>query len=125
MSEGYRGRAEIAVDGRSVVVDVQLADWFDPISGRHRWRGRLRDLASAFAPDAPPATGTELTVALLGPDEAIPATARVTDVDLWGSHMIDGISAPPYPAGPDDFDLLDEGLPDTPIRTGDTPPEHP
>ncbi|MBH0123029.1 DUF4873 domain-containing protein [Rhodococcus sp. NPDC003382] len=118
MSEGFRGRAEVAVAGRQVVVDVELADWFDPISGRHRWRGRLRDLASAFAPDAPPSTGTELTLTLLDPDHAATATARVTDIDLWGSHMIDGISPPPYPVGPDELDLPDD---DT---FGDTHPEH-
>ncbi|WP_068159017.1 DUF4873 domain-containing protein [Rhodococcus phenolicus] len=111
MSEGYRGRAEVVVGGRQIVVDVELADWFDPISGRHRWRGRLRDLAAALAPDAPPATGTELTLTLPDRGHAGTATARVTDVDLWGSHMIDGIDPPPYPVGPDDADLLDTDLP--------------
>ncbi|WP_138996313.1 DUF4873 domain-containing protein [Rhodococcus zopfii] len=120
MSEGYRGRAEILVDGRQVVVDVQLAGWFDPISGRHRWRGRLRDLAAALAPDAPPSTGTELTVTVLDTGRAATATARVTDIDLWGSHMIDGISSPPYPAGPDELDLLDGDRPDPDLPATDT-----
>lgn len=102
MSEGFRGRAQVDVGGTVIVVDVQLADWFDPISGRHRWRGRLRDLAAALAPSDPPATGTELALTLLGPDPLLDpdrsatTTARVTGVDLWGSHMVDGLSAPPY-----------------------------
>lgn len=91
---GYRGPAEVTVADRHVVVDVQLSGRFDPLRGRHVWRGRLRNLTEALAPGTRLAAGTEVTIRVPGADG--PATARITEIDLWGSHMVDGISPPPY-----------------------------
>lgn len=95
---GYRGPADVAVGDRKSVVDVQISDRFDPIFGRHVWRGRLRGLGDAF-PDTDLSPGTEVTLTVPGADG--PSIARITEVDLWGSHMVDGLSRPPYPLAQD------------------------
>lgn len=92
---GYRGPAEVAVGGRRAVLDVQISDRFDPLLGRHVWRGRLRGLADALGSDTVLTSGTEVLLTVPGATE--PAAARITEVDLWGSHMVDGLSRPPYP----------------------------
>lgn len=97
---GYRGPAVITVGDRPGQVDVHLYGWFDPISGRHVWRGRLRELAVAFPPDTDLRAGTTLTIEVPGAEDI--ATARISEVDLWGSHMVDGTSPPPYATLSDD-----------------------
>ena len=99
---GYRGRAEVTVGDRSAVVDVEISGRFDPLLGRHVWRGRLRKLTEALGEGASPASGTSVTISVPGAPN--PATARISEIDLWGSHMIDGTSRPPYPLGADDAD---------------------
>ncbi|UYP18186.1 DUF4873 domain-containing protein [Rhodococcus sp. Z13] len=101
---GYRGPAEVTVGERSVVVDVEISGRFDPLLGRHVWRGRLRRLAEALGSGASADRGTTVTLTVPGAAEA--ATARVTEIDLWGSHMVDGLSRPPYPL-PTDEDGVD------------------
>jgi len=96
---GYRGPAEIAVGDRSVVVDVEIAGRFDPLLGRHVWRGRLRKLTEALGDDSSAGPGTTVTITVPGAPNA--ATARVSEIDLWGSHMVDGTSRPPYPLSTD------------------------
>lgn len=92
---GYRGPAEVTVGDRTVAVDVEISGRFDPLLGRHVWRGRLRRLAEALGTDASPTPGTTVTITV--PDAPEAATARISEVDLWGSHMVDGVSRPPYP----------------------------
>lgn len=92
---GYRGPAEVTVGNRTVAVDVEISGRFNPLLGRHVWRGRLRRLAETLGADASPAPGTTVTITV--PDAPETATARISEVDLWGSHMVDGISRPPYP----------------------------
>ncbi len=91
---GYRGPADITVRDEHATVDVQLSGRFDPLRGRHVWRGRLRNLSGSLPPGIDLSPGTEVTIAVPGSDE--PALARITETDLWGSHMVDGISRPPY-----------------------------
>ncbi|MFD6897007.1 DUF4873 domain-containing protein [Rhodococcus sp. NPDC060086] len=93
--EGYRGPAEVTVGTQPATVDIELSGHFDPIVGRHVWRGRLRELGVAFAPDTPLGAGTEVTIRIPVSGGST-ATGRITEVDLWGSHMIDGTSPPPY-----------------------------
>ena len=92
---GYRGPAEVAVGDRTVGVDVEISGRFDPLLGRHVWRGRIRKLAEALGGDPSPTPGTTVTITVPGAAET--ATARISEIDLWGSHMVDGISRPPYP----------------------------
>ncbi|KAA0022304.1 DUF4873 domain-containing protein [Antrihabitans cavernicola] len=90
--DGYSGTAEVTVGSHApVTVRVELAGNFDPIVGKFRWHGRLRELAAAVSPA--PEKGTEVSIAT--PDGV--GTAVVTHVDLWGSHMVDGVSEPPFP----------------------------
>jgi hypothetical protein len=96
-SEGYRGPAEVTVGAQPATIDIELSGHFDPIVGRHVWRGRLRALGAALAPDAPLGAGTEVTIRIpVANGTSATATGRITEVDLWGSHMIDGTSPPPY-----------------------------
>lgn len=89
--DGYKGPAEITFDAKTVTVPVDLAGAFDPIAGKFRWHGRVRDLTNAL--DTAPDKGAELSIGTPHGD----ATAVVTHLDLWGSHMVDGISDPPFP----------------------------
>ncbi|MDV7240513.1 MULTISPECIES: DUF4873 domain-containing protein [Rhodococcus] len=91
--EGYRGPAEVVVGALpAVTVQVQLAGNFEPISGRYVWHGRVRTLTDALGEDADLSPGTELRIT--GPQGT--ATARITGVDLWGSHLVDGVTPPPF-----------------------------
>ncbi|MBF0661001.1 DUF4873 domain-containing protein [Rhodococcus sp. (in: high G+C Gram-positive bacteria)] len=91
---GYRGPADVVVADERATIDVQLSGRFDPLLGRHVWRGRLRRLAESLPPGTELRPGTEVTITVPGSDG--PAVARITETDLWGSHMVDGISRPPY-----------------------------
>ena len=96
VSEGYRGPADVTVGTQPATVDIELSGHFDPIVGRHVWRGRLRGLGAALAPETPLGAGTEVTIRIPVTDgSTAAATGRITEVDLWGSHMIDGTSLPP------------------------------
>lgn len=100
--DGYRGPAHVTVGQHApVIVDVELSGNFEPISGRFVWRGRVRELTLALGEDAAPA-GTELTITT--PDGH--GTARVSGLDLWGSHMVDGLTRPPFPVMEDTEGLL-------------------
>jgi len=91
---GYRGPAHVTVGQHpAVIVDVELSGNFEPISGRFVWRGRVRELMLALGGGVDVSAGTELTVAT--PDGS--AVARVSGTDLWGSHMVDGVTRPPFP----------------------------
>jgi len=91
--EGYRGPADVVVGDRpAVTVQVQLAGNFEPISGRYVWHGRVRTLTDVLGADADLSAGTELQIT--GPDGT--ATARITGMDLWGSHLVDGVTPPPF-----------------------------
>ncbi len=92
---GYSGPAVVTVAAHSpVTVQVELSGNFDPLAGRFRWHGRIRGLTAELAPAAAPARGDQLGI-------RTPfgfATATVTHIDLWGSHMVDGESDPPFAA---------------------------
>lgn len=47
---GYRGPADVVVADERATIDVQLSGRFDPLLGRHVWRGRLRRLAESLRP---------------------------------------------------------------------------
>ncbi|MDH6680444.1 hypothetical protein M2284_004673 [Rhodococcus sp. LBL1] len=90
---GYRGPAHVTVaEHPPVIVDVELSGNFDPISGRFVWRGRVRELTHALGGGVDVPAGTELTVTT--PDGS--GVARVSGTDLWGSHMVDGVTRPPF-----------------------------
>ncbi|PTR31179.1 uncharacterized protein DUF4873 [Rhodococcus sp. OK519] len=100
--DGYRGPAHVTVGRHApVIVDVELSGNFEPISGRFVWRGRVRELSRAVGGDVAPA-GTDLTITT--PDGS--GTARVSGLDLWGSHMVDGLTRPPFPFMEDTEGLL-------------------
>ncbi|GAB2638302.1 DUF4873 domain-containing protein [Prescottella soli] len=91
---GYRGPAHVTVAPHPpVIVDVELSGNFDPISGRFVWRGRVRELTPALGGGVDVPAATELTVTT--PDGS--GVARVSGTDLWGSHMVDGVTRPPFP----------------------------
>ncbi|NLU64695.1 DUF4873 domain-containing protein [Rhodococcus sp. HNM0563] len=96
-TDGYKGPADITVGEQHATVEVELSGHFDSIVGRHVWRGRLREFGGALTPGTPSGPGTEVTLRIqAGDGRTATATGRITEIDLWGSHMIDGISAPPY-----------------------------
>ncbi|MFC4605225.1 DUF4873 domain-containing protein [Rhodococcus kronopolitis] len=95
--DGYTGPALVTVgDGPVLALEVQLAGHFEPISGRYRWQGRVRGLTEALGAADPPAPGTELEIET--PEGT--GTARVTAVDLWGSHLVRSVSGRPFGARP-------------------------
>jgi len=98
----YRGPADVTVGAAHATVDIQLSGHFDPILGRHGWRGRLRGLTAALPAGTPLGSGTDVTITVTTDDGELTATARITEVDLWGSHMVDGTSTPPYRTISDD-----------------------
>lgn len=100
--DGYRGPARVTVGAHpAVTVDVELAGNLEPISGRFVWRGRVRELTRALGDEAVTA-GTDLTIET----PAGSAVARVSGLDLWGSHMVDGVTRPPFPVLEDTEGLL-------------------
>ncbi|MEH3157031.1 MAG: DUF4873 domain-containing protein [Gordonia paraffinivorans] len=94
---GYTGPATVTVDGRRPVeVSVQLVGHFDPVAGRYAWQGRIRGLA-----DAPSvAAGTPVRVET--PHGVGEGTLSAQDV--FGGHVVTGVSAPPFAQLPDDVD---------------------
>ncbi|WP_433607007.1 DUF4873 domain-containing protein [Prescottella agglutinans] len=100
--DGYRGPAHVTVGQQPpVIVDVELSGNFEPISGRFVWRGRVRELTRALGGGVDPTAGAELTVTT--PHGS--GVARVSGTDLWGSHMVDGVTRPPFPTLEDPEDL--------------------
>lgn len=106
--DGYRGPAHVTVGPHPpTIVDVELSGNFEPISGRFVWRGRVRELTRALGDGVDVTAGTELTVTT--PDGS--GVARVSGTDLWGSHMVDGVTRPPFPMLEDPDNLENaEGL---------------
>ncbi|MFE3290749.1 DUF4873 domain-containing protein [Rhodococcus sp. NPDC059234] len=101
--DGYAGKALVTVgDHPTLALDVQLAGHFEPISGRYVWHGRVRGLTEALGPDVTIEPGTDLEIET---PEGVGA-ARVTAIDLWGSHMIEGGSKRPFTAMEDTEGLL-------------------
>lgn len=91
--DGYRGPAEISVGTHPpVTVEIHLAGSFEPISGRYVWHGRIRSLTERFGAEIELPAGTLLQITT---DDGT-ATARISGVDLWGSHLVDGVSAAPF-----------------------------
>ncbi|RVW01614.1 DUF4873 domain-containing protein [Rhodococcus spongiicola] len=97
---GYRGPAHVTVaDQHPVIVGVELSGNFEPISGRFVWRGRVRELTHALGSPNAVASGTELVITT----PTASGVARVSGTDLWGNHMVDGVTRPPFPALEDPF----------------------
>jgi hypothetical protein len=95
---GFTGRATVTVDGREPVqVDVQLVGHFDPVAGRYAWQGRVRGLRD----DGPPITDGA-GVRIETPHGVGDGTLSARD--LFGGHIVTGISAPPFAQLPDDVD---------------------
>ena len=100
--DGYRGPAHVTVAPHPpVLVDVELAGNFEPISGRLVWRGRIRELTRALG-GLEVAAGTDVVIET----PAGSGVARVGGTDLWGSHMVDGVTRPPFPVMEDTEGLL-------------------
>lgn len=98
---GYTGPATVTVDGRGPVeVSVQLVGHFDPIAGRYAWQGRIRGLADALTGTPPVAEGTPVSVET--PHGVGEGTVSAQDV--FGGHVVTGVSAPPFAQLPDDVD---------------------
>ncbi|WP_299573402.1 DUF4873 domain-containing protein [uncultured Williamsia sp.] len=98
---GYTGPATLTVEGRSPVqVTVQLVGRFDPIAGRFTWQGRIRGLVDAIGDDPPITAGTPVSVAT--PHGT--GTGTLSAQDVFGGHVVTGVSAPPFAQLPDDAD---------------------
>ncbi|RVW01210.1 DUF4873 domain-containing protein [Rhodococcus xishaensis] len=92
---GYRGPAHVTVAHQHpVIVGVELSGNFEPISGRYVWRGRVRGLKHALGSPNEVESGSDLVITT----PAASGVARVSGVDLWGNHMVDGVTRPPFPA---------------------------
>lgn len=88
--DGYTGPAEF-LDGQAVVpVQVTLAGYFDPISGKYRWYGRVT--ASPAVADL--VENGSRTVVLRTPHAQ--AETALTDVDPWGRPRVEGFGAAPF-----------------------------
>lgn len=85
--DGYQGPATVVHGEQEHAVTVTLAGHFEPIRGTYTWYGRLRGL-----PETP--SGTSLTVRASGAE----AQVVVTEQDLWGNHLVQGVGAPPFEA---------------------------
>lgn len=93
--DGYSGRALVTVGHRpALTLDVQLSGHFEPISGRYLWQGRVRGLTDALGPADSPCPGAELEIET---PQGV-GVARVTAVDLWGSHLVEAVSGRPFTA---------------------------
>lgn len=89
--DGYTGTAEL-VDGQTVVpVQVTLAGYFDPISGKYRWYGRVG--ASPEVADL--VENGSRTVVLRTPHAQV--ETALTDVDPWGRPRVEGFGRAPFP----------------------------
>ncbi|MFD4368614.1 DUF4873 domain-containing protein [Rhodococcus sp. NPDC058521] len=88
--DGYTGPAQVTVGERTVTTAVQLTGNFEPISGRYLWRGRVRGLTEILGTEVPDKT----TLTITTPDRS--GDARVTGLDLWGSHLVEGTTQPPF-----------------------------
>lgn len=95
---GYTGTATVSVDGwPPVEVSVQLIGHFDPVAGRYTWQGRVRGLA-----DDAGSIGEGTAVTVETPHGIGDGTLSARDV--FGGHIVTGVSAPPFPQLPDDAD---------------------
>ena len=85
--EAYAGPATLHADGVEVTTYADLRGRFDPIDGRFHWYGRLAGAGlDRIAP------GASVTVATAHGE----ASARLSDVDLWGRPRVSGVGAPPF-----------------------------
>ncbi|MFD4180997.1 DUF4873 domain-containing protein [Rhodococcus sp. NPDC058514] len=101
--DGYSGKALVTVgEHPTLTLDVQLVGHFEPISGRYLWQGRVRRLAESLPDGVTAAPGAELEIET--PEGS--GIAKVSAIDLWGSHMIEGLSGRPFSAMEDTEGLL-------------------
>lgn len=88
--DGYSGPAEVTVGEHTVTTDIQLTGNVEPISGRYLWRGRVRGLTEILDTEVPDKTALTITTPNGSGD------AQVTGLDLWGSHLVEGTTQPPF-----------------------------
>jgi hypothetical protein len=89
--DGYDGPAELVVASGPVAADVSLRGYFDPISGKYSWYGRVAaspEVAALVAHGARP-------VVLRTPHAEV--ETALTDVDPWGRPRVSGFGAAPFP----------------------------
>ena len=90
--DGYDGPASlVAGDAEPVEVEVSLRGYFEPISGKYRWYGRV---AASDAVTALLASGAR-TVVLRTPHGEVDTS--LSDVDPWGRPRVEGFGAAPFP----------------------------
>ncbi|HEY2696460.1 MAG TPA: DUF4873 domain-containing protein [Pseudonocardiaceae bacterium] len=88
--DGYTGPATLIIDEWELAVDVELRGHFQPIDGRYRWYGRVRQNAELSALLA----GRKRAAALRTPGGE--AEGELSDPDPWDRYRIMGASTPPF-----------------------------
>jgi hypothetical protein len=88
--DGYTGPATLIIDERELAVDVELRGHFQPIDGRYRWYGRVRQNAELSALLA----GRKRAAVLRTPVGE--AEGELSDPDPWDRYRIMGASTPPF-----------------------------
>lgn len=89
--DGYQGPATVVVDDADLAVEVDLRGHFEPIDGRYRWYGRVRENAELDRLLA----GRKRAARLRTPHGTAPG--ELSDPDTWGRYRIMGASTPPFP----------------------------
>lgn len=89
--DGYQGPATVTVDGTELAVEIDLRGHFEPIDGRYRWYGRVRENAELDRLLG----GRKRAAELRTPHGT--AAGELSDPDPWGRYRIMGASTPPFP----------------------------
>jgi hypothetical protein len=85
----YSGPATLLVDGREVVVEVELRGHFQPIDGFYHWYGRVSGHAGLSA-----LAGRKTRTTIRTAEGT--ADGELSDPDPWGRYRIMGTSTPPF-----------------------------
>jgi hypothetical protein len=89
--DGYEGPAELVVASGRVPADVSLRGYFDPISGKYSWYGRV-----AASPEVAALVANGARRVVLRTPHSEVDTA-LTDVDPWGRPRVSGFGPAPFP----------------------------
>ncbi|ALE74897.1 putative monooxygenase [Pseudonocardia sp. Ae168_Ps1] len=89
--EGYRGPAELVVDGETLAVEVLLDARHEPFDGRMHWSGRV--LAHPRLTELLGTGGGRAEVRTPGHS----AVGALSEPDPWDRFRITGTGPPPFP----------------------------
>lgn len=96
MEAEYQGTGTLIADNREIPVDVHLSGHVEPIDGRYRWAGRIKQNEQVRA--LAPGRGRTVT---LRTGETYSADGTLGEVDPWGGRRIRGAGSPPFPVPTD------------------------